>query len=449
MPVAILIVGVAPAARLRRPASAAAVPVRGGGNPEYEAKLGLSPDRDRDRHGESDGTGAGRGRVRLRRLRGRAAARDPGRYELTSWTPLGRASTPSGFTGKLVQGEQRGRAALPDRPRLEPVPARRVAGRTGWRRETRSTSWRSSTISAPRRSRRARPISISRYFKTGYNPIQVRVLGRESVTAVRRPHGAACFILEVTTRAAPRCGVPADRRCRGGSRSSWRLPLPFGTRDALELAQRAVSTSQVRSRSPTGSPAGCTAAPRSAWPPGSARSGARPAPPSPRRPSRTLQRLVQVARQLVDPVLPPLAVAHREDVPVDRLAGLAASARRRRARPRAAPRAPGTDCRTGRACGARSGCPSPRRSGMRTSGRAVAHRPGDVDRRLVARHQPLVAVDQRVGDRAEAARVPQQALDVVQRHLGELVLGLRDRRTRSPCPRNSDWWVCMPLPLMP
>ena len=55
---------------------------------------------------------------------------------------------------------------------------------------------------------------------------------------------------------------------------------------------------------------------------------------------------------------------------------------------------------------------------------AVLLRPGDVGRRFVAGHQPLVGVHQRVGDRAEALGVAQDAADVVQAGLAQLPVGL-------------------------
>src|SRR6267378_7540043 len=43
--------------------------------------------------------------------------------------------------------------------------------------------------------------------------------------------------------------------------------------------------------------------------------------------------------------------------------------------------------------------------------RAVASRPGDVDRRLVARHEPFVRIDPLREDGADLSRVPQLAGD--------------------------------------
>ena len=143
--------------------------------------------------GESDGPGAGPRGVRLRRHRRRPAARDPGRCDAdllrghagVQLAPVSPAAVP---------GQQRGRGAVPDRPRLEPVSPGGVAGRTGSPRATRSTSWRSSIISAPS------PLKVGSTYqhlratsRPGYNPIQVRVVGRESVTlSDTAPASPAC-----------------------------------------------------------------------------------------------------------------------------------------------------------------------------------------------------------------------------------------------------------------
>ena len=60
--------------------------------------------------------------------------------------------------------------------------------------------------------------------------------------------------------------------------------------------------------------------------------------------------------------------------------------------------------------------------------RAVARRVGEVDRRLEARHQALVRVGARVGDRVQRLGVLDDAADVVQREV-------RQAR-RSRCPRT-------------
>ena len=56
---------------------------------------------------------------------------------------------------------------------------------------------------------------------------------------------------------------------------------------------------------------------------------------------------------------------------------------------------------------------------------AILLGPRDRGRRLVAGHQALVRIHERVGDRAEALRVLQQSADVVQARLAQLNLVLR------------------------
>ena len=144
MPVITLLAHAALLARLAAPPYPFAV----GETLQYEAKLGMLPDRHRHDHGEPDGPGAGTRGVRLRRhRRGRPLGVRVG-CELTSW--VGTAGFNSlRFDRRLVPGQQRGRGAVPDHPRLEPVPPGRACPRTGRRRAIRSTSSPSSTISAP------------------------------------------------------------------------------------------------------------------------------------------------------------------------------------------------------------------------------------------------------------------------------------------------------------
>jgi len=62
----------------------------------------------------------------------------------------------------------------------------------------------------------------------------------------------------------------------------------------------------------------------------------------------------------------------------------------------------------------------PARRGHTDERAPVFLRPGDVGRRLVAGHEPLVRVHERVRDRAEALRVPQQPADVVEARRAQL-----------------------------
>jgi hypothetical protein len=71
-----------------------------------------------------------------------------------------------------------------------------------------------------------RTYSLARYFKTGYNPIQVRVTGREPVPM---PDGtsAQCLALSVTARGTTmRVWLTDDRR---RIPAQLEIPLPFGS----------------------------------------------------------------------------------------------------------------------------------------------------------------------------------------------------------------------------
>jgi hypothetical protein len=87
--------------------------------------------------------------------------------------------------------------------------------------------------------------SISRYFKTGYNPIQVSVTGRESIAM---PGGTPtpCLALRVSARGTTmRVWLTDDKRRLP---AQLEIPLPFGS-VTLTLTS---SISPSSSRSPTG-----------------------------------------------------------------------------------------------------------------------------------------------------------------------------------------------------
>jgi hypothetical protein len=68
--------------------------------------------------------------------------------------------------------------------------------------------------------------TLSRYFKTGYNPVQVRVIGRDPV-ALFDGRSVACIALELTTR-----GATIGVRLTDDARRlpvELTLPLPYGT----------------------------------------------------------------------------------------------------------------------------------------------------------------------------------------------------------------------------
>jgi hypothetical protein len=87
--------------------------------------------------------------------------------------------------------------------------------------------------------------SVARYFKTGYNPIQVSVTGRESIAM---PGGTStpCLALRVTARGTTmRVWLTDDKRRLP---AQLEIPLPFGS-VTLTLTS---SISPSSSRSPTG-----------------------------------------------------------------------------------------------------------------------------------------------------------------------------------------------------
>jgi len=70
--------------------------------------------------------------------------------------------------------------------------------------------------------------------------------------------------------------------------------------------------------------------------------------------------------------------------------------------------------------------------------------PCDVDRRLVAGHEPLVRVDPLREHGGDLARVTELAGDerLADRREVPLVVGVVEELLRPPV--KSDWWVCMP-----
>ncbi len=69
-------------------------------------------------------------------------------------------------------------------------------------------------------------------------------------------------------------------------------------------------------------------------------------------------------------------------------------------------------------------------------GAAVAAAVGEIDRRLEARHQTLVAVGGGVAERRQGARVLEDAADVVQRHLGESGIAVAGKEGLAVLPQR-------------
>ena len=245
MPVSMLIVGVGLLARLAAPAPAPAAPYPFvvGETLTYDAKLGYLP------------IGAATATVGQAREQGAdafvfafsGAGGPPGiriQYELTSWTRSARFASLR-FHRKLVQGnsvEEQRYQIVPDSSRY-----RLEGGGQDWvapRDALDELAFIYYLRTAPLES--GRSYTISRYFRSGYNPISVRVVGRESVTLFDNS-SVPCFVLEVTTR-----GTTMRVRLTDDARRlpvQVEVPMTFGT-VSLDLSR--VSTAPGSSRSPTG-----------------------------------------------------------------------------------------------------------------------------------------------------------------------------------------------------
>ena len=165
------------------------------------------------------------------------------RYELTSWVGTDRFASLR-FHRKVVQGGK------VDEVRYQIVP-----DSNRYRVEGGTQDW-----AAPRDALdelaflyylRSTPLavgktySMARYFKTGYNPIQVSVTGRESIAM---PGGAMtpCLALSVSSRGTTaRVWLTDDARRLP---AQLEIPLPFGSVTLTLVA----STSPGNSRSPSG-----------------------------------------------------------------------------------------------------------------------------------------------------------------------------------------------------
>ena len=166
------------------------------------------------------------------------------RYELTSWTRSARFASLR-FHRKLVQGnsvEEQRYQIVPDssRYRLEGSGQDWVAPRDALDELAFIYYLRTATLEP------GRSYTIGRYFRSGYNPILVRVTGRETVTLYDHS-SVPCLVLDVSTR-----GTSMTVRLTDDARRlpvQLALPMTFGT-VSLELS--GVSTAPGSSRSPTG-----------------------------------------------------------------------------------------------------------------------------------------------------------------------------------------------------
>ena len=146
------------------------------------------------------------------------------RYEMTSWVQSSRLASLR-FHRKLMQGNK------VDEERYQIVPD---SGR--YRQEGVARDW-----VAPREALdelaylyylRTIPLEVgksftlSRYFKTGYNPVQVRVTGKEPM-ALFDGRTVPCFTVELTSRGSTVGVSLTDDARRLPVQLS--LPLPYGT----------------------------------------------------------------------------------------------------------------------------------------------------------------------------------------------------------------------------
>ena len=107
--------------------------------------------------------------------------------------------------------------------------------------------------------------SLQRYFKTGYNPIQVRV--RRESCAMPNGSSTSCLAVEVSSRGQTMRVWFTDDKQRLPAQAE--IPLPFGSvtlslveaggREMATQGRIVFNTSPGSYRSPTGSRAGCTA----------------------------------------------------------------------------------------------------------------------------------------------------------------------------------------------
>ena len=245
MPVSVLIVRAALLARLAGPAPApvAPYPFAVGETLSYDAKLGYFP------------IGSATASVGRAREQGAdafvfafaGAGGPPGvrvQYELTSWTRSTRFASLR-FHRKMVQGnsvEEQRYQIVPDSSRY-----RLEGGGQDWvapRDALDELAFMYYLRTAPLES--GRSYTVSRYFRSGYNPIQVRVVGRESVTLYDNS-SVPCFVLDISTR-----GTTMRMRLSDDARRlpvQLELPMSFGT---VSLELNGVSTAPGSSRSPTG-----------------------------------------------------------------------------------------------------------------------------------------------------------------------------------------------------
>jgi hypothetical protein len=146
------------------------------------------------------------------------------RYEMTSWIKSSRLASLR-FHRKMTQGsrvDEERYQILPDsgRYRQEGIARDWVAPQGALDELAYLYYMRTIPLEV------GQSFTMSRYFKTGYNPVQVRVTGRESV-ALFDGRTVPCFIVELTSR-----GSTVGVRLTDDSQRlpvQLSLPLPYGS----------------------------------------------------------------------------------------------------------------------------------------------------------------------------------------------------------------------------
>ena len=163
------------------------------------------------------------------------------RYDLTSWVATGSFNSLR-FHRRMEQGakvEEQHYQIVPDssRYRKEGVAQDWVAPRNPLDELAFLYYLRTIPLQV------GKTYSVSRYFQTGYNPVQVQVVGREPATL---PDGrsVSCFSLAISSRGSTVGVCLTDDARRLPVRLN--LPLPYGS-VTLELSQFSPSASPKRS----------------------------------------------------------------------------------------------------------------------------------------------------------------------------------------------------------
>ena len=205
------------------------------------------------------------------------------RYDLTSWVDSRRFNSLR-FHRQLVAGRESRGARICHRARLQPLPGGRRARRLGYPSDPLDELAFLYFL-------RTAPLQLGRSYTcsaiSGPATIRSRWWSPAANRWPCRTENATCLPVAVTSR-GDHAGLAHRRRppaagAAGAPAAVWGVALSLVAKVAGSGAVKHSTAPYLDPpdsyRSPICSPAGCTAAPRSAWPPGIARSGARPGPP--------------------------------------------------------------------------------------------------------------------------------------------------------------------------